>query len=85
MIEDHFRKIIMIMGLDLSDDSLQNTPRRVARMFEEEIFSVLDPGNKPEITLLVQYYARHPQVQERLMVQIAEALKEAMGTEDVAV
>jgi GTP cyclohydrolase I len=85
MIEDHFRKIIMIMGLDLSDDSLQNTPRRVARMFEEEIFSGLDPGNKPEITLLVQYYARYPQVQERLMVQIAEALKEAMGTEDVAV
>jgi GTP cyclohydrolase I len=136
LIEEHFRKIMMVMGLDLSDDSLQNTPARVARMFIKEIFSGLDPRNKPDITLfengyhynemlveknitvnsycehhfvpitgkahvayisngkviglskinrLVQYYARRPQVQERLTIQIAEALKEALGTEDVAV
>ena len=38
-----------------------------------------------KINRLVQYYSKRPQVQERLTVQIAEALKKAIGTEDVAV
>ncbi len=38
-----------------------------------------------KINRIVQYYARRPQVQERLTNQIAEALKKAIGTEDVAV
>lgn len=38
-----------------------------------------------KINRLVDYYARRPQVQERLTLQIADALSEAMGTEDVAV
>ena len=136
LIEDQFKKIMLILGLDLNDDSLMNTPRRVAKMYIEEIFSGLDPKNKPRITLfenkyhynemlveknitvnsycehhfvpitgkahvayisngkviglskinrLVQYYSRRPQVQERLTIQIAEALKEALNTNDVAI
>jgi GTP cyclohydrolase I len=38
-----------------------------------------------KINRLVQYYAKRPQVQERLTNQIAEALKEALQTEDVAI
>jgi GTP cyclohydrolase I len=38
-----------------------------------------------KINRLVQYYSKRPQVQERLTVQIAEAMKKATGTEDVAV
>lgn len=38
-----------------------------------------------KINRLVQYYAKRPQVQERLTVQIAQGLKEALGHDDVAV
>lgn len=136
LIEKHFREIMYILGLDLSDDSLSGTPRRVAKMFVKEIFSGLNPKNKPQVTLfenkyrynemlvekditfysfcehhfvpiwgkahvayissgkviglsklnrIVQYYARRPQVQERMTVQIAKELKEVLETEDVAV
>jgi GTP cyclohydrolase I len=136
MIEEQFRKIMTVLGLDLTDDSLRNTPRRVAKMFVKEIFKGLDPANKPEITLfdnkyqysdmllekditvksycehhfvpivgrahvayisngkviglskinrIVDYFARRPQVQERLTIQIAEELKKILDTEDVAV
>jgi GTP cyclohydrolase I len=136
LIQKHFRAIMEVLGLDLTDDSLSGTPRRVAKLFVEEIFSGLNPAGKPEsrlfrnkyryhemlveknITLysycehhfvpiigkvhvayipdghviglskinrLVQYYARRPQVQERLTNQIAEGLKEALQTSDVAV
>ncbi|KPL13653.1 MAG: GTP cyclohydrolase [Bacteroides sp. SM23_62] len=136
LIEEQFKRIMMVLGLDLNDDSLRNTPRRVAKMFVKEIFKGLDPGNKPEITLfenkyhyrdmllekdisvksycehhfvpivgrahvayisngkviglskinrIVDYFARRPQVQERLTIQIAEELKKILDTEDVAV
>lgn len=136
LIAQNFREIMMILGLDLEDDSLKGTPKRVAKMYVKEIFSGLNPANKPDITLfenayqyqemlvekditffsncehhfvpiygkvhvayissgkvvglsklnrIVQYYARRPQVQERMTRQIAEALKEALSTEDVAV
>jgi GTP cyclohydrolase I len=135
-ISFHFREIMHTMGLDLSDDSLNGTPDRVAKMYVKEIFGGLDPANKPDIALfdnkyrygqmlvernitlfsncehhfvpimgkahvayissgkviglsklnrIVQYYARRPQVQERLTMQIARELKEALQTEDVAV
>ncbi|MFN9394065.1 MAG: GTP cyclohydrolase I FolE [Flavobacteriales bacterium] len=135
-IAHHFRAIMETLGLDLSDDSLAGTPKRVAKMYVREIFSGLDPANKPEIRLfenkyqyremlveknitffsncehhfvpiigkahiayissgkviglsklnrIVEYYARRPQVQERLTMQIAQALGEALGTDDVAV
>jgi GTP cyclohydrolase I len=135
-IEEHFREIMNVLGLDLTDDSLKGTPKRVAKMYVQEIFSGLNPKNKPEIALfenkykykemlvekditfysncehhfvpifgkahvayisngqviglskinrVVQYFARRPQVQERLTIQIAEELKRVLNTEDVAV
>ena len=135
-IEEHFREIMNVLGLDLTDDSLRGTPKRVAKMYVQEIFAGLNPKNKPEIALfenkykykemlvekditfysncehhfvpifgkahvayisngqviglskinrVVQYFARRPQVQERLTIQIAEELKRVLNTEDVAV
>ncbi len=131
-----FGKIMDVMGLDLTDDSLKGTPERVAKMYIDEIFSGLNPNNKPKIALfdniyqynqmlveknitfysncehhfvpiigkahvayissgkviglsklnrIVQYYAKRPQVQERLTNQIAEDLKNTLQTDDVAV
>jgi GTP cyclohydrolase IA len=136
LISNHFKQIMLILGLDLKDDSLKDTPRRVAKMFVKETFSGLNTDNKPKVTLfenkyhynqmlveknitlysccehhfvpiigkahvayisngkviglskinrIVQYYSKRPQVQERLTEQIAQALKEALGTENVAV
>jgi len=136
LIAKHVEGILHILGLDLNDESIRDTPSRVAKMYVNETFRGLDPANKPGITLfsnkyhykqmlvekditfystcehhlvpifgkvhvayfssgkviglsklnrLVDYYARRPQVQERLTIQIAEALKDALKTEDVAV
>lgn len=136
LIQKHFEEIMNVLGLDLNDDSLKGTPYRVAKMYVNEIFSGLNPGNKPKISLfenryhynemlvekninvhshcehhflpiegkahvayissgkviglskinrVVQYFAKRPQVQERLTKQISDALKEALDTEDVAV
>lgn len=136
LIEKHFREIMHVLGLDLTDDSLKGTPRRVAKMYIQEIFSGLDPKNKPDAKLfenkykynemlvekditffsncehhfvpiygkahvayisngtviglskinrIVQYFAKRPQVQERLTMQIGNELKEILGTDDVAV
>ena len=119
LISKHFKEIMHVLGLDLSDDSLAGTPRRVAKMYVQEVFSGLNPKNKPQVTLfenkykydqmlvekditfyshcehhfvpiygkahvayfpngkviglskinrIVQYYAKRPQVQERLTV-----------------
>ena len=48
-ISDLFAQIMDVMGLDLTDDSLKGTPNRVAKMYIEEIFSGLNPANKPKI------------------------------------
>ncbi|QRR00003.1 GTP cyclohydrolase I FolE [Dyadobacter sandarakinus] len=56
LIEKHFRHIMEIMGLDLNDDSLKGTPKRVAKMYINEVFSGLDPKNKPSITLFDNKY-----------------------------
>ena len=135
-IEYHFRHIMETMGLDLTDDSLKGTPKRVAKMYIKEIFSGLNPENKPKVALfdnkykygqmlveknitlysncehhfvpiygkahiayisagkviglsklnrIVQYYAKRPQVQERLTMQIARELATILETEDIAV
>jgi GTP cyclohydrolase I len=55
-IEEHFREIMNILGLDLTDDSLRGTPKRVAKMYVKEIFAGLDPKNKPEIALFENKY-----------------------------
>ena len=51
VIEDKFRDIMETMGLDLTDDSLNGTPHRVAKMFIKEIFYGLNPDNKPKISV----------------------------------
>ncbi|GAB4034140.1 GTP cyclohydrolase I FolE [Spirosoma jeollabukense] len=51
LIEEHFREIMNILGLDLTDDSLKGSPRRVAKMYVNEVFSGLNPANKPTPTL----------------------------------
>ena len=56
MIEKHFKSIMEIIGLDLKDDSLKGTPKRVAKMYIKEIFSGLDPANKPEAKLFDNKY-----------------------------
>ena len=131
-----FEEIMNVMGLDLTDDSLKGTPKRVAKMYIDEIFSGLNPSNKPKIALfenkyrynqmlveknitfysncehhfvpiigkahlayissgkviglsklnrIVQYFAKRPQVQERLTNQIANELSKILGTDDIAV
>ena len=135
LIEKDVANILHTLGMDLTDDSLRGTPKRVAKMFVKEIFGGLNPERKPglstfknsykygemlvekNITLystcehhllpivgrahvayissgkviglskmnrIVEYYAKRPQVQERLNMQIVQALQEALGTEDVA-
>ncbi len=136
LIQNKFKDIMEILGLDLSDESLKDTPKRVAKMYVKEIFQGLNPENKPQPTLfenkfnfnemlveknvtiysycehhfvpiigkahiayfpnkhviglsklnrIAQYYAKRPQVQERLTIQISNELKEVLQTEDVAV
>lgn len=135
-IAQHFGHIMDILGLDRTDDSLSGTPKRVAKMYVQEIFSGLNPANFPDVKLfenkyqynqmlveknilfysncehhfvpiigkahvayisggkviglskinrLVQHFAKRPQVQERLTMQITKALQEALETQDVAV
>jgi GTP cyclohydrolase I len=136
LIESRFREIMDIMGLDLTDASLKGTPHRVAKMYINEIFSGINPANKPKISLfpntygyrrmlveknitlhsycehhfvpilgvvhvayipnehviglskinrIVRYFAKRPQVQERLTNQIGEELKSLLKTNHVAV
>ena len=135
LIKEDVRHIMETLGLDLTDDSLQGTPNRVAKMFVQEIFGGLNPKNKPKastfdnkykygemlveknITVystcehhllpivgrahiayisngtvvglskmnrVVDYYAKRPQVQERLTIQIVKELQRVLNTQDVA-
>ncbi|MGB8704190.1 MAG: GTP cyclohydrolase I FolE [Gillisia sp.] len=135
LINKDVRHILQTLGMDLEDDSLKGTPQRVAKMFVNEIFSGLNPKNKPRastfenkyrygemlveknITIystcehhllpivgrahvayisngnviglskmnrIVDYFAKRPQVQERMTMQIVQELQKALGTEDVA-
>ncbi|MFD1294288.1 GTP cyclohydrolase I FolE [Lutibacter holmesii] len=134
-IEASVRDILDTLGMDLEDDSIKGTPRRVAKAFVNELFGGLDPANKPKLSTfdnnynygemlveknitvystcehhllpiigrahvayisngkviglskmnrIVDHYAKRPQVQERLTMQVVQALQEAMGTKDVA-
>jgi GTP cyclohydrolase I len=136
IISTKFHEIMETLGLDLNDDSLQETPKRLAKMYVNEVFKGLNPHNFPKITVIdnsmsydqmivvqkikclsfcehhflpidgyatvayipsekvvglskinriVQFFARRPQVQERLTKQIADCLQYVLGTEHVAV
>lgn len=135
-IQAHFTEIMGILGLDLGDDSLADTPRRIAKMYVNEIFGGLDYRNFPKLTVvgnkmrcdemirvggislsstcehhfitidgtatvayipkdkviglskinrIVAFFARRPQIQERLTEQVLLALQTLLETEDVAV
>lgn len=135
-IQTHFTEILTTLGLDLTDDSLRETPKRIAKMYVNEVFSGLDPKNFPKITVIdntmgydqmvcvqdielvsmcehhfqpidgfatvayipkkkviglsklnriVEFFAKRPQVQERLTKQVADCLQYILETEDVAV
>lgn len=47
-----FRQVTETLGLDLADDSLSETPARIAKMYVHEIFSGLDYANFPKITVI---------------------------------
>ncbi len=133
----HFEKIMEILGLDLTDDSLEDTPKRVAKMYVNEIFWGLDYTKFPKCTAIenkmdyrnsfvceknvnvqsncehhfvvidgvatvayiphkkvlglsklnriVEFFAKRPQVQERLTEQICETISFIAETDDVAV
>lgn len=135
-IEKSMEDIMLTLGLDLKDDSLEKTPYRVGKMFVNEIFSGLDYRNFPSITVIdnkmkvdemivvkditltstcehhfvvidglakvaympkdkiiglskinriVQFFAKRPQVQERLTQQILVAMQTLLETNNVAV
>lgn len=135
-IAKHFEQIMLTLGLDLSDDSLRDSPRRVAKMYVNEIFAGLTAENFPKTTYIenklqynemitvkdislvsvcehhfvtidgratiayipnerviglskinriAKFFARRPQVQERLTKQIADCLTQVLQTRDVAV
>ena len=56
LIENYFREIMHVLGMDLSDDSLKGTPHRVAKMYVKEIFSGLNPSGKPTTKLFDNKY-----------------------------
>lgn len=64
-IEKHFSQIMEILGLDLNDDSLKGTPRRVAKMYVKEIFGGLNPANKPQVSLFENKYNYHRMLVEK--------------------
>jgi GTP cyclohydrolase IA len=69
-IAEKFKEIMLVLGLDLNDDSLRGTPGRVARMYVRELFEGMNPANKPAITLFDNKY-RYKQmlVEKNILVQ----------------
>ncbi len=65
MIEKHFKSIMEILGLDLTDDSLKGTPKRVAKMYVKEVFSGLNPANKPDVKLFDNKYQYNQMLVEK--------------------
>ena len=51
-IKNSFTDIARTLGLDLNDDSLSETPHRIAKMYVDEIFGGLDYFNFPKITVI---------------------------------
>ena len=64
-IQEHFTAIMETLGLDLTDDSLSQTPKRVAKMYVKEIFSGLNPANKPSVTLFENKYGYNQMLVEK--------------------
>ncbi|MBT8382432.1 MAG: GTP cyclohydrolase I, partial [Ignavibacteria bacterium] len=65
LIEKNFKEIMHILGLDLSDESLKDTPKRVAKMYVKEIFRGLNPDNKPQPKLFENKFKFNEMLVER--------------------
>lgn len=65
IISQHFREIMNTLGLDLDDDGLKGTSGRVAKMYVKEIFSGLNPKNKPIAALFENKYKYNQMLVER--------------------
>lgn len=65
MIEEKFQDIMGILGLDLTDDSLIETPKRVAKMYVNEIFWGLDYDAFPKCTTVDNKMQYNEMVVER--------------------
>lgn len=65
LIQKHFAAIMHTLGLDLRDDSLKDTPKRVAKMYVKEIFGGLNPENKPVATLFKNPFSYNQMLVER--------------------
>lgn len=70
-IEKSFRTIMETLGLDLSDDSLVDTPTRVAKMYVNEIFQGLDYNNFPKCTAVENKMSYDEMVLERDITAIS--------------
>ena len=55
-IQAHMRSVLELLGLDLRDDSLEETPNRLAKMYVDEIFSGLDYATFPKITNTCEHH-----------------------------
>lgn len=64
-IQEKFAEIMDILGLDLTDDSLKGTPKRVAKMYVKEIFNGLNPANKPQMALFENKYKYNEMLVEK--------------------
>ncbi len=60
-----FAEIMDVIGMDLNDDSLKGTPERVAKMYIDEIFSGLNPKNKPKMSLFENKYQYNQMLVEK--------------------
>jgi GTP cyclohydrolase IA len=68
LIAYHFKEIMQVLGLDLTDDSLKGTPMRVGKMYVKEIFSGLHPENKPRLALFENKYGYRQMLVEKNIV-----------------
>jgi GTP cyclohydrolase IA len=71
LIAEHFHDIMQILGLDLTDESLAKTPKRVARMYVNEIFSGLDLETFPDISLLDEECATEQNGQSLILTRVS--------------
>jgi len=65
LISQNFREIMHTLGLDLTDDSLNGTPERVAKMYVQEIFKGLNSSNKPKMALFENKYKYNQMLVEK--------------------
>lgn len=65
IISEHFEGIMNTLGLDLTDDSLRDTPARVAKMYVKEIFAGLNPKNRPDMSLFENKYQYNQMLVEK--------------------